>query len=83
MRIDSAMIRAQFDAVLAATVTRESVSDWARRLREADDREELLITPDCERQRLWKAILFLEGVDMKDAPDSYLHNDEDISRERP
>ena len=83
MDIDLHAIRSQFDVVLAGSVARETVSDWAKALREGNDRQELTITPESDRSRIWKAILFLEGVDMKDAPDSYLHNAQDISRERP
>jgi hypothetical protein len=83
MELNLPTIRAKFDAILATTITRESASDWARELREASDRNELTISPSEEKRRLWKALLFLEGVDMKDAPNSYLHNEEDITRERP
>ena len=83
MEVDLTTIQRKFDAILAASETRESVSNWARELREADDRQQLKIVPASDKQRLWNAILFLEGVDLKDAPDSYLHNEEDIIREKP
>lgn len=83
MELSLVTIRAKFDEVLAMAVTRESASDWARLLREASDRNELTILPLEKKRVIWKALIFLEGVDMKDAPDSYLHNEEDINRERP
>jgi hypothetical protein len=83
MELNLTTIRTKFDEILSAMITRESVSDWARELREASDRNELTISPIEEKRRIWKALLFLEGVDMKDAPNSYLHNEEDITRERP
>ena len=83
MELSLVAIRSKFDEVLATVVTRESASDWARSLREASDRNELTILPLEEKRVIWKALIFLEGVDMKDAPDSYLHNKDDIIRERP
>ncbi len=83
MRTDLNEIRSRFDELLTGTVDRKSVSDWARDLRIAEDNRELIVTPEDDRARIWTAILFLEGVDSKDSPDSYLHNEEDIRRERP
>jgi hypothetical protein len=83
MELSLTAIRAKFDAVLAGTCTREAVSDWAREQRCADDHGELAITPELDRNRIWNALLFLEGVDLKDAPGSYSHNNDDVARERP
>lgn len=83
MNVEKNLVQAHFDAILSGNATREAVSDWARELREAHDRNDLAISPEVDRPQLWKAILFLEGVDLRDAPDSYLHNEEDIRRERP
>jgi len=83
MKVNLTRIRSQFDAILMGTIEREQVADWARKLREASDREELAVKPESDWEVVWKAILFLEGVDLKDAPDSYLHNEEDILREKP
>ncbi len=83
MNIDLATVRKMFQAVLDGSETREAVSDRAKALQEIDDRRELVVVPESDRKRLWKALTFLEGVDLKDGPDSYLHIDEDIVRECP
>ncbi len=83
MEVSKQAITAKFDEVLSESVSREAVSDWARVRREADDDGTLTLLPEAERSRLWDALLFLEGVDLKDSPTSYLHNEEDILRERP
>lgn len=83
MELNLTMIRAQFDAVRAGTLSREAASDWARELREADDRKQLTVTPDAERKRIWEALLFLESYDMKNAPDEYLYQEEDLVANRP
>ena len=83
MNVNIQTIQARFDDVLHGRVGREVIADWAKALREADDHKELTVVPETDRLRVWKAILFLEGVDLRDSPESYLHDDADISRERP
>ena len=83
MNLDLTTIRAQFDAVRAGRLSREQASAWARELREADDRKELTITPDSDRKRIWDALVFLEGYDLKTGPEEYLHNEEDLIANRP
>ncbi|HUE72812.1 MAG TPA: hypothetical protein VMP01_18140 [Pirellulaceae bacterium] len=83
MNIDISQVRDKFAAVLNGSESREAVSKWARAIREADDRGELFATPAADRMRIWHAILFLEGVDLRDSPESYLHNEIDIRREQP
>ncbi len=58
--------------------TRESISDWAATLRRAEEAELLSFDPPRARDRLWEAITYLEGVDLKDGPSTYLHVVEDF-----
>ena len=83
MTLDLATIRAMFDAVLAGKVTREEASNWARELREAHDRGELAITPQADWKRVWQALEFLEGYDLKISPEQYLHTEEDLIANKP
>lgn len=83
MNIDLVKVRQMFQAVLDETGSREAVSEKAKQYQQADDRRELVVTPEGDRDRVWKALIFLEGVDLKDGPDSYLHVKEDVVRERP
>lgn len=83
MNLDLTTIRAQFDAVRAGTLSREQASDWARELREADDRNELTIAPEADRKRIWEALEFLEGYDLKTGPNEYLLAEEDLIANRP
>lgn len=83
MNVSLKIIQSRFDDLVSGKIGREEVADWARNLREADDRRELTISPESDRSFVWKGILFLEGVDLRDSPNSYLHNEADIMRERP
>lgn len=83
MNLDLTTIRAQFDAVRAGKLSREQASDWARELREADDRHEVTFTPEVDRKRIWEALVFLEGYDLRNGPDEYLHNEGDLTANRP
>jgi hypothetical protein len=83
MNLDLTTIQAQFDAVRSGDLSREQASDWARKVREADDRGELTITPEVDRKQIWESLLFLEGYDMKNAPNEYMYQEEDLIANRP
>ena len=71
-------IQVILNKLLDNSMTREDASSWAFRLREAADNYELEFIPSSKEDLIWELILFLEGVDLKDSPDSYLHNQDDI-----
>jgi hypothetical protein len=62
-----------FDDLISSARTREEISDWARDLRLADDDEALRFDLPSARWQLWEAIIYLEGVDLKVSPSTYLH----------
>ena len=71
-------LRRAFDDLISGARTRESISDWAATLRRAEEAELLSFDPPRARDRLWEAITYLEGVDLKDGPSTYLHVVEDF-----
>lgn len=81
MQISLKQIQAVFSDLISEKVSREFVSDWARRLREADDHCALTYDPIDSEKIIWGAILFLEGVDLKNSPDEYLHTITDFKNE--
>lgn len=83
MTLDMTTIQAKFDSVCKGECTRETASNWARELRESYDRNELLIVPETEQKRIWEALIFLEGYDMKNSPTEYLYAEEDLIANRP
>ncbi|MGA0559044.1 hypothetical protein ACO2Q8_20470 [Larkinella sp. VNQ87] len=66
--------------VLQGEVTREEAANWAFKLREMGDNNSLEYAPEDSEQKIWDAILVVEGIDLKDSPNSYLHNNDDIQR---
>ena len=61
----------RLQAILKGTISREEVADWAGFWVMADE-------PDIEDALLWKLIKQAAGVDLKDSPVSYLHDEADI-----
>jgi hypothetical protein len=73
-------IKAVLNELLDKKISREDASDWALKLRESWDNKNLKFIPEEFEQIIWKSILFIEGIDLRDAPNCYLHNDQDIQR---
>jgi len=71
-----------FDDLLSEARTREDISDWARSVRLENDAGRLTFEPAEMRDRLWRAVLYMEGVDLKDGPSSYLHVPDDFREYR-
>lgn len=71
-------VQRAFDELLSGDRSREEISDWARSLRLKDDEGQLVFEPAAMCDRLWRAITYLEGVDLKDSPTTYLHMPEDF-----
>jgi hypothetical protein len=58
--------------------SREFVADFAAAAMKADDSHSLIMEPASEAHRIWKAITYLSGVDLKVSPEAYLHCTEDF-----
>ena len=78
MKISLDEVNSKFDSLLSESVSREEISDWARETREAHDAGSLDFSPPSEQSRIWDAILYLEGVDLKVGPQEYLHSTGDF-----
>jgi hypothetical protein len=78
MVIHLADVQRAFDELIARTRSREEISDWARSLRLENDKGQLVFEPGAMRDRIWHSITYLEGVDLKDSPTTYLHVPEDF-----
>ena len=79
MTISLEQIRMAFADLIQGVKSREEISNWAVTLREAEDSSTLVYDPPEAESLIWEAILYLEGVDLKDAPDSYLHTVDDFN----
>jgi len=61
--------------VLEGGLSREEVSDWAMKASEVYERESSLSQHEIS---LWKCLDVVGGIDLKDSPSEYLHNEQDI-----
>ena len=77
-QISLTFIVGKFSDLLNNKVSRESVSKWAYETRLLIDDIKVQYLPIEDEEKIWKAILFLEGIDLLDSPTEYLHNTEDI-----
>lgn len=58
--------------------SREVVAEFAAAAMKADDAGSLIMEPSIDAPRIWKAITYLSGVDLKESPETYLHCTEDF-----
>ena len=70
------------DELIEDKLSREDASDWAKKRQFAEDNGELEYEPASKEQLIWDAVLYLEGVDLKDGPSSYLHVVDDFREYR-
>jgi hypothetical protein len=78
MRIHIQELKDVLRNVLDKKISREAASDWAFKLREAEDDNNLEYIPKDSEALIWDGIKFVEGIDLKDTPNTYLHNEFDI-----
>ena len=78
MQISLNQIRKKFDQLINKEASRETISEWARERQEAEDMNQLEYEPPHEEKRIWRAITYLMGVDLKDTDGSYLHSIENF-----
>ncbi|TCX50642.1 MULTISPECIES: hypothetical protein [unclassified Dehalobacter] len=61
--------------VVEGKISREDVSNWAEKASQYFEGESSLSQDDIS---IWKALDVLLGIDLKDSPEDYLHNETDI-----
>jgi hypothetical protein len=72
-------IQLKFDELVSGIVPWGDIANYAISLAEANDRNELIIEPFGQKQKVWAGISYLTGVDLAgDTPGTYLHCVEDF-----
>ena len=61
--------------VIEGKISREAVSNWAEKASQYFEVEDSLNQNDIS---IWKALDVLMGIDLKESPEDYLHNEADI-----
>ncbi len=67
-------IKEKFKQLIDGKIPRELIAKWAKERQIAEDNDQLEYMPFEEKNRLWRAILYLMGVDLLDMDGSYLHS---------
>jgi hypothetical protein len=78
MKISSNDIEAAFDDLLSRRKSREEIAAWVTNIRAHDHRGETQYEQSSARLDIQRALEYLGGVDLKDAPHSYLHSEADF-----
>lgn len=73
-------VRKVFQDLLEGTITRETADRWAYGVVQAHEAQNVCFQPREDESRIWAGVMYLYGIDIMDAPDSYLHNEEDIRK---
>jgi len=71
-------IKQILEKLLDDKMSREDASLWAYNLRQEADDNKLIYSPEEDEKILWESILFIEGIDLQNEPNIYLHNRKDI-----
>jgi hypothetical protein len=64
----------KFDDLISERTSREEIADFASQAMGANDQDFLVFKPKSEKSKIWEAILYLSGVDLRVSPDGYLHS---------
>ncbi len=80
MKVSVTDIAHALQDLLSERRTREEIAEWASALRTAEDAGVVEYVPAAAEEKIWRGLEFLIGVDLRDAPDSYLHTPEDFQR---
>jgi len=79
MKIRLSDIANKFEGVLSRTLAREEADRWAQSMMDADDAGNLEILPVADRDRIWRGLTYLHGIDLPHPDGSgFLHSLEDI-----
>jgi hypothetical protein len=78
MKVTLHDIQKTFAELESGSKSREEIADFASGAMRSDDAGLLQMEPTTEASRIWRAITYLSGVDIKEPPESYLHCVEDF-----
>lgn len=78
MQVTLLDIQMAFAELESGSKSYEQIADFASAAMRADDEGLLRMEPATEAARIWQAITYLSGVDLKESPGHYLHCVEDF-----
>lgn len=78
MKVSVKDISNAFNELINDARSREDISDWAIKLMAAGDKANLEYEPSEAEKVIWDGLQYLSGVDLRNTPQSYLHNKSDF-----
>ena len=78
MRLTLEDIQRAFADLESESKSREQIADFANEALRSNDAGTLQMEPQTEVARIWEAVKYLCGVDLKQSPNNYLHCVEDF-----
>lgn len=78
MEVDLPAVRRVFEDVLNGRMLREQADRWAYAVIQEEETGVVTYSPPRERERIWAGVMYLYGIDMMEAPNTYLHSNDDI-----
>lgn len=78
MKVSIKEIKEVFDNLVQEKIPREQIASWASKRQSANDADDLEFEPPTEKKKIWRAITYLMGVDLKNIDGSYLHSIENF-----
>ncbi len=76
--ISRILLRDIFKDLLLQTRSREDIASWAVSMMQKEDQRLLRYEPISDEDRIWSALQYLAGVDLKESENVYLHSMDDI-----
>jgi len=81
MQVSANEVKEIFQQLIDEKLSREEVAEWAFIRTQAYDNEQLEFFPPEQEGRIWETLQYLEGVDLKENNDTYLHVKSDFFQE--
>jgi len=78
MEITLSDVRTVLQGVLDGSLTREAADRWAYSIVQKSEAGDLIFFPAEDEKKIWSGVMYLYGVDSKEAPDEYLHTLDDV-----
>lgn len=78
MKVSSRDVSDIFNRLISGQLSREDADRWAYSLIQQSDQGKVEFLPPEDEKRIWAAIMFIYGVDLKESPGIYLHSENDI-----
>lgn len=78
MHISDLEVAYVFERLLSGELTRNDADRWAHSILKASEQSKIQFTPEKRREKIWDAVMYLYGIDLRSTDDDYMFSDQDI-----